>query len=308
MAKSSDLDFRWRDWTAPRHWPTWLGIGALWLITRLPVDAVLAIGRFLGPVFLRVIPGRAEVLRRNIALALPDADQEDIARRSIRHTGMGAMETAWVFFRNTDVLDDRVVVHGSEHLEQALATKRGVLFLQPHFSVLDLNCPFVAGRWPTNCVYDSPKNPLFALLLARARSRFVVRAIPNEDVRDMVRRLRRGELIWFSPDHAVSAKRGGVETRYFGQSVLSSSGTARLIAMTGSLIVPLTWQRSDDGKQYTMYIDPAVELDTSDIVEATQTVNDMLEAQVRRFPEQYIWVHKRFKPPGPHVSNPYAKL
>ena len=79
-----------------------------------------------------------------------------------------------------------------------------------------------------------------------------------------------------------------------------------MLSMTGAALVPLVPVRSEDGLRYTLRILPAVDIDTGDTIAATQAVNDLLEAQVRAHPEQYLWVHKRFKPPRKGLPDPYA--
>ncbi len=285
-----------------------MGIGCLWLLTRLPLDTVLACGRSLGPLAIRLIPGRQRIVARNLRLAVPQLDHAAVAAQSSRHTGMSAAEMSWLWFRGADALERRFTVEGAEHVERALATGRGVILLQAHFTCIDVCASAICTRWPASAVYDPPKNPLFGAIQASARRRYVTGIIPNHDIRNMVRRLKRGEMVWFSPDQAVSARRGGIATRFFDQPVLTSSGTARILAMTGAVLIPLTPSRCDDGSGYRLRFDEAVDIDSSDVTAATQAVNDLLESQVHLQPGQYLWSHKRFKPPSKDYPDPYADI
>ena len=302
--------FPWRDYLAPRHWPTWLGLGALRLIAALPFDAALALGRRLGPLVLARIPERAAVADVNLRIAFPTLEPDArarLARDAFRQIGMAFTETAWSWYRPIEGYADRFELRGAEHLDAALARGRGVILLQAHFTLIDLSGHAMCTRWPMSSVYDPPKNPLWAAVQRRQRERWMVEMIPNRDVRSMVRRLRAGEIVWFSPDQYVPPGRGGIETRYFDRPVSSSSGTARMLAMTGAALVPLVPERSVDGSRYTLTLHPAVEIDARDTLAATQAINDLLEAQVRGRPEQYLWVHKRFKPPRRGMPDPYAR-
>lgn len=309
-AATDHRPFPWRDFTAPRHWPTWLGLAALRLLAALPFDGALAFGRRIGPFVVRALPSRARIADTNLALAFPALDapaRERLATRNFRQLGMAFAETAWQWFRPAAGYRDRFTLEGAEHLDAALARGRGVVLLQAHFTLIDLSAHTMCTRWPIACVYDPPKNALYGLLQRRQRERWMVQTIPNRDIRAMVRRLRDGGIVWFSPDQSVSAARGGVATRYFGVPVSTSSGTARMIAMTGAALVPMIPVRSDDGRRYTLRVLPAVDIDTSDTVAATQAINDLLEAQVRAHPEQYLWVHRRFKPPDRSSPDRYAR-
>jgi len=300
--------FPWRRFRAPRYWSIWAGLGVLWLLTRLPFAAVQAIGRRLGPLIMRLLRERSRATRTNIDLALPSLgvdERERIARASARHAGMSAMEIAWLWCRPDDDTCARATLLGTEHVDAALARGRGVILLQAHFTLIDLAGSVVGRRWKATGVYDPPKNPLIKELQLWHRRAYLDRPIPNRNVRSMVRRLRQGEMIWFSPDQSVSVSHGGIATRFFDQPVLSSSGTARILAMTDAALIPMVPERSDDGRHFTVRFHAPVKLDSDDTVAATQAVNDLLETQIRRLPEQYLWGHKRFKPPPGTVSSPY---
>lgn len=295
-------------YVTPRYWPTWLGFGIFWLLSRLPVNTQLGIGRGLGSLLYYLVPARRRVVETNIRLALPEFDasqQSELTKASYRHIGMAIAETGLLWFRSPDTLAGRVQFAGAEHLDAALASKRGVILLQAHFTTIDLCGCFVGARWPVSAVYDNPKNALYAHMLKQQRSKHLSALIDNRDIRSMVRRLRRGEIVWYSPDQTVHPRKGGIATRYFGNPVLTTSGTARIITMTGATIVPFIPTRDANGDTYTLTFRPAVDIDSSDVEAATQAVNDLLEAQVREQPEQYLWAHKRFKPPA-GFPNPYT--
>jgi KDO2-lipid IV(A) lauroyltransferase len=218
---------------------------------------------------------------------------------------MATAETAWIWYRSANTMG-RMEFIGQENVEKALAAGKGVILLQAHFTVLELCGAVVGARWPVSAVYDPPKNPLFDQYLLYQRSRHLKGLIDNRGIRDMVRCLRRGEIVWYSPDQTVSAEHGGIATHYFGQPALSTSGTARIVAMTGAAVIPFIPARHENGKRYTFTFKSPLTLDSSDAAATTQQVNDLLEAEVREQPEQYLWAHKRFKPPSPDLPNPYA--
>ena len=302
--------FPWRDYLAPRHWPTWFGIGLFALLARLPFDAQLAAGRGLGDLLFRLLPERRRVARINVALAFPTRDErtrEAIARESFRESGAAIAETACVWFRPFAFHAGRVELDGGEHVDAALARGRGVILLQAHFTAIDICAPSIRARWPAGGVYDDPKNPLYARFLAWQRARWIEPLIDNRDIRSMVRHLRRGGVVWYSPDQSVGARHGGIATRYFGQPVLTTGGTARIVAMTGAAVVPHVPVRDPASNRYTLRFLPPIELPTASVEAATQSVNDLLEAQVRDQPGQYLWAHKRFKPPAKTLPDPYRR-
>lgn len=300
--------FNARDYLAPRFWPTWFGFGFFYLVSRLSYPWVMRVGRGLGTLMYVCLVSRRRSTLTNLRLAFPelsDSKHREMARQAFRHLGMATGETAWIWYRSPDDIGP-ITVEGQEHVNAALAAGKGVILLQAHFTVLELCAPVVGAIWPVWAVYDPPKNPLFAAYLLYQRSRYITGLIDNRGIRDMVRRLRKGEMVWYSPDQSVAASRGGIATSYFNQPVLTTSGTARIEKMTGCAVIPFVPHRQENGSGYTLRFDPPLELDAADPVQATQQVNDHLERQVRSQPEQYLWAHKRFKPPTAAYPNPYA--
>jgi len=258
------LDFVWRDYFSPKHWPTLLGFSIFWLLSRLPLNTQLIIGRSLGRLLYYAIPSRRKITATNLSFAFPDespARIADLSKRVFQHIGMAAAETASLWFRPWAVFEPRVTIKGAHLLDEAIASGNGVILLQAHFSTIELCGAAMGSRWPIAAVYDPPKNPLYADYLLHQRSRHLVDLIGNRDIKKMVKRLRQGGIVWFSPDQVVSRARGGVDTTYFGQSVLTSSGTARIQKMTKALVLPFVPHRNEDGSQYTLEILPAITLD-----------------------------------------------
>lgn len=298
-----------RDYLAPRYWPTWLGFGLFWLLTRLPYPAVMRTGRGLGWLMYRLFASRRRITLINLQLAFPelsDTERDTLARDAFAHLGMAIGETAWTWYRSVKHISP-VEITGTEYVDAALARGKGVILLQAHFTLLEMCAAVVGSLWEIHAVYDSPKNPLFAATLLKHRSRHLQGLIDNKGIREMVRRLKRGGIVWYSPDQSVSASHGGIETRYFNQPVLTTGGTARILRMTDATIIPFIPERKPDGSGYAFRFQPPLELDTTDLTVGTQQVNDYLEAQVRKQPEQYLWAHKRFKPPTAAHNNPYKR-
>jgi len=305
---ASTAEFNWRHYLSPGHWPTWFGFGFFWLLTRLPYPVVMSSGRALGALMYLCLRKRRAVTLTNVQIAFPELDDtatEQLAREAFSHVGMATTETAWTWFRDAADMGE-MQFEGTEHLEQARAQGKGVILLQAHFTVLEMCAAVVGPRWPISAVYDPPKNPLFAAYLLAQRYRHLQTLIDNRATRDMVRCLRRGEIVWFSPDQSVPAAHGGITTEYFGQPALSSSGTARIVKMTGATLIPFIPTRHENGARYTFKFCEPIVLRSDNVSLATQQVNDTLEAHVRAQPEQYLWAHKRFKPPTAEHNNPYA--
>ncbi|ASJ71481.1 Lipid A biosynthesis lauroyltransferase [Granulosicoccus antarcticus IMCC3135] len=267
----------------------------------------MRISRGLGLLTYALLISRRHTTLTNLRLAFPELSEparKALAKDAFRHVGMAMGETAWTWYRSIDTIGP-IETSGTEYVDEALLKGKGVILLQAHFTVLELCAAIFGARWPMRAVYDPPKNPLFAAYLLYQRNRHMDGMIDNRAIREMVRRLRAGEVVWYSPDQSVSVSHGGIPTRYFGQPVLTTSGSARIVRMTGATVIPFIPERKSNGEGYAFRFLPPVEFDSDDLLAATQQVNDLLEAQVRTQPEQYLWAHKRFKPPSREHPSPY---
>lgn len=294
---------------APRFWLTWLGVSLLWLLSRFAYPTQLAIGRVLGSGIALLMPSRRKITDINLKLAFPDMSAQqrtEISKKVFHHIGMSVAEAASTWFRPLSFIEPFFNIKGFDNLQAAQASGKGVLILQAHFTLIEAAAAIMGSRIHVSAVVDNPKNELFGALLKYHREQNVAEAIENHNIRRMIRRLRKQECVWYSPDLYVPAHNGGIPTRYFDVPVLTTDGIARIIKLTNAVVLPYMPIRDDYQGNCTLHFLPMLEdYDASDLIAATQKMNDFFEAQIRQHPEQYFWVHKRFKSPSPDVIDPY---
>lgn len=230
-----------------------------------------------------------------------------MAKRNYKHVGMGLAEAATFWFRSTQDYVNRLSLQDKHYLDEALAQNKGVILLQAHFTLVDFPASVMSQHYEAYAVYAKSKNEMFGALLRNRRERYVQGMIENHDIRRMVRLLKQGALIWYSPDQYVSARRGGVPIPYFDQPAMTTPGTARIAAMTGAVVVPMVPKRISGDGRYTLTFFPPLDLSGMDADTATHVVNQLFEAQIKALPDQYLWMHKRFKPINSEHPNPYRR-
>jgi len=283
-------------------------LGVFWLMSRLPFDAGLRLGRGLSLIFFWIFSQRRKATLTNLALAFPELNDKERTQRAkavYKSVGMMVIETAWTWFRDTKIIEDRYTVSGEQHLLDAFESNKGLILLQAHFTALEITGGYCGTRWPIAVVYGAPKNPMVDEWLRAQRAKRIDTLIEKKNVRSMIRQLRKGNAVWLSPDQYVSRSKGGISTRYFNQPVLTTNGTARMVQMTDANVMLMIPTRHQNGKSYHIAFLKPVEFEHDDELSRTQTINDLFEDQVRHYPEQYLWSHKRFKPP-PGEPTPYA--
>jgi len=292
---------------APRYWPTWMLVGAGWLASRLPTDALLAAGRGLGRA-LYAASGLTGAARRhitdtNIALCFPDATPEErvrLARESFVHTTVGVLETALAWLNPERDVSARTRLEGVEHLEAAAAAGRGVLLVGGHFSALDIIAQRVSREVDLDVMYRGNRNPVWEWLQVRGRSRAFGAVIERRNVRRALARLAAGRILWYAPDQDYGPRRS-VFAPFFGIPAATITATARLAKLNGSAVVFMSTTRHPESGTWSARFSPALEdFPSGDKLTDAERINGLIEAAVRAHPEQYLWMHRRFKtrPPG----------
>lgn len=283
---------------APRYWPTWLAIGMLRLIEPLPYASHLLIGRTIGR-FARLLPlAHVRIARRNIELCLPELTPD--ARRVLlgRHfesLGIGLCETALTWWSDDKRVRSLAQVEGLDHLRRAVARGRGVILVGGHFTTIEIGTRILGTVVPLNVLYRPTKDEVLSDFMAKRIAHHAQRAIRSNDIGTLVRALRRNGAVWYAPDQ-FSCDKGAAMVPFFGTPAATTTSTSRLARVTGAAVLTCFPQRLPDGTGYRVVIGPELDqFPSSDPVADAARLGALLEAQIRHHPEQYLWVHRRFK-------------
>ena len=280
------------------YWPTWIGLAVLRTLSALPFGWQLGLGKGLGKILRLLVGSFNRVARRNLELCLPDLTEDERNRLAERHfesLGIALFETGLSWWGSDERIHKISRLEGGEHLEAALAKGKGAILLSAHFTTLEIGARILAARMPLNIMYRPTKNELLAFFLARNRGRLTKRAIRRDDVRTLVTALRGNEVVWYAPDQSYR-KKGAQMVRLFGIPAATNTATSRLAGMTGAAILPYFVERLPGKQGYRAVIYPALEDFPSDSpVADAERFNHIIEEQVRHVPDQYLWIHRRFK-------------
>lgn len=292
----------------PRYWPVWLGIAAMHIAAWLPWRLKLWVGKLIGLAARRFAGRRRHITETNIRLCFPELDdrkRERLVREIFIANGIGLMETATGWCRDPEHLRHRVVFKGQEHRARLEAEGRGALILGVHFSTLDLGAALHSLYFRADAVQRPHDNPLFARFMERARAPYFDAVLDRHDLRGVVRRIKAGHAVWYSPDQDFG-RDVSVFAPLFGLQAATVKMTARIARMTGAPVIPLIFHRNADNRTYTLeYLPPLEDFPSGDEVADATRINAVIEAAIRRHPEQYLWLHRRFKTRPEGETSPY---
>lgn len=295
----------------PHYWPTWLAIGTLKALQPLPVAVLTVLGRALGSIAVRLPLSFVRISRTNMGICLPelsDQQRELLLKEHFKSLGIGIFETAIAWWGSKRRVGTLAQLEGVEHLRTALEGGRGAILLSAHFTTLEIGgrvlCDGLPGK--ANIMYRPTSNAVLERFLMRNRSHRAKRAIPRDNVRTLITSLKANEPVWYAPDQAYR-KKGAEMVPFFGIPAATNTATSRLARMTGAAVLPYFQERLPSGN-YRMVIYPMLEnFPSDDPVADAKRFNQLIEAQVRRVPEQYLWIHRRFKGLTPDYPDYYKR-
>jgi KDO2-lipid IV(A) lauroyltransferase len=276
-------------------------VGLLWLMHWLPLPLLRGIGWLLGRLLYAVGRDRRKVALTNLRLCFPEkseTEREDLARRHFVAFSRAVLDRTLGWWASKERLERIIRIHGVEHLTDPEG--KPVILLSPHFVGLDAGATRISMFIVGCSVYSNQKNPVFNKLLYDGRKRFndTVLFSRQEGMRGIIKAMKAGHQFYYLPDMDFGPKES-IFVPFFGVQAATIPGVARLVRLTGAKVVACITRQVADG--YEVEVMPPWDNFPGASVEAdTEFVNRFIEGQVLRMPEQYFWLHKRFKtrPPG----------
>jgi KDO2-lipid IV(A) lauroyltransferase len=247
----------------------------------------------------RLMKRRRLVAERNLERCFPEktsAERSAILRDCFKALARSLAETAWSWSGSDKQVRSLGEVHGLEHLRAAREGGRGVLLVTSHSTCLEIGgCLMIRAHPGVSGVYRPLKNQVIEWYQTRGRCRYADGMITKRDARGAVRLLREGGVLWYAPDQDFGASQS-VFAPFFGIATATLLATHRLPRMADCAVVPMFPRYDVERGCYNVKILPALEnFPTRDPVADLSRINALIESHVRQAPEQYWWIHRRFK-------------
>lgn len=283
---------------APRFWPTWIGVGFLYVLSLLPFKLQIRMGSLLGDAMRVMMRKRRHITEVNIKLCFPELsvqERDQLVRETFRENAIGIFEIASAWWKPDDKLKLSIDFKGTEYLEEALSQGKGVILLGAHFSNLDMGGRLLSRFYSLDAMYREHNNPLMDKIIKEGRESSLDKVIERENLRQVLRAFRNNHIVWYAPDQDFGPKYS-VYAPFFGVEAATITATSRLVKMNNSPVVMFSHHRKKDNSGYEFEVWPPLDnFPSGDDVKDATAINMAIEGAIRKYPAQYMWVHRRFK-------------
>jgi KDO2-lipid IV(A) lauroyltransferase len=288
-----------------RYAVVWLGYAWMRAIVRLPFSWQLSMGKFLGRASLVCARSRRRIAERNLQVCFPEltaSERGGLLKRHFEALGASVVELAMAWFGSPEEARKRIRTEGEEHLRDALAKGRGVILFTAHFTTIEFFPPVLRQLCPRLCaMYKAQRNPFMTKIMNEGRGRNFDVLFSKDNVREMLRNLRRNAVVWYAADQSYDGK-GTALLPFFNEPAMTNTAISRIARASGATVLPYFCRRLPDDSAYVMRFGaplPALPSDNEEV--DTQRLMQQIEDYIRTCPEQYWWIHRRFKGrPAPH--------
>ncbi|WP_416047715.1 lipid A biosynthesis lauroyl acyltransferase [Cupriavidus basilensis] len=272
-------------------------VSLLRLLAALPYGVCARIGMGLGALLYRFPSRRRGVVQTNLRLCFPDqseAHRHALGQAHFSHVIRSYLERGVQWYGCAGQLNDLVELESAIELGNTEAGP--TIFLGFHFVAIEAGCMFYSIKHPVASLYSKMSNPLLEQLAKQQRGRFGTEMIPrNGSVRQALRALKSGTPLMLAADMDFGL-RDSVFVPFFNVPACTLTSVSRLAALSGARVVPFTTSVLPGYRGYKLKIfDALAGYPSGDEKVDALRMNAFLEQQVRAMPEQYYWVHRRFK-------------
>jgi len=292
----------------PSLWLTWVVVFILFCIASLPLLWKHSIANKLGGFAHSKMKSRVKTTKKNIAGCFPELSEQEqskLVEDCFISTSEGFVETLQSWWRDMTPYMKKLKVVGLENLKDAQSRGGGVLIIGGHFGIFDIALPFIAAQLKKpGYMYRPNNNPVVDWMIESGRQRNVdIESFDKRHLRDMIQFMKDGGEVWYAPDQDFGRKCDQF-VPFFGINTGCISTPSWIAKESGAAVIHASQYRHPNG-HYEIVFSPVLENFGEDQHQDAIEWNACLENAIRRHPEQYLWLHKRFKTRAPGEDSFY---
>ena len=273
-------------------------ISIFYLLSRLPLAWLHALGALLGWLAWLLSPTYRRHMRENMVLALGEDGERRARCSAIAHAGRQSLELPRIWLRPLDEAAGRVVeISGWELVEEATRAGKGILYLTPHLGCFEITAQYLSTHAPITVLYRPPKQAWLQTMIETGRAREQLRIAPADltGVRALLKALKKGEAVGMLPDQAPKVGEGRW-IDFFGKPAYTMTLAARL-SESGAAVIMVWAERLPGGAGYHFHLQRPTQAIVGNTEERAKQISQEIETLIRQCPEQYLWGYNRYKRP-----------
>ena len=280
----------------PKFIPTWILILFMRIGVFIPFNFQVLIGKTIGKLLYPFMHRLRSIAYSNISHCFPDKKQNQVnllVKRHFEAIGVSFFETANAYYGSDKKIKKLLTITNENFFQDALKEEGGIILLCSHFMPLMLGSRALLINHTIANIYRPQNNKLFDRIMVKGYKKNGAVMIKSTDTRSIIKAINNSLPIWYAPDQDLG-KNNSVFAPFFGIQTATASATARLAKNNNTRVIPYSFIRTKKG--YTMSFEkPIANYPSNDPIQDATIVNQILEKQIVKSPEQYLWIHRRFK-------------
>jgi KDO2-lipid IV(A) lauroyltransferase len=280
----------------PKFFPTWILILLMRIGVFIPFSAQVFIGKFIGKAIYPFMSKWRSTAYSNISHCFPEKKQAQVntlVKNHFEAIGISLFETANAYYASDKKINKLLTINKEQYFTDALKQEGGIIILCAHFMPLMLGSRALLINHTIANIYRPQNNKLFDQAMVKGYKKNGAVMIKSTDTRSIIKAINNSLPIWYAPDQDLG-ENNSVFAPLFGIQTATASATARLSKNNKTRVIPYSFIRTSKGYEMS-FEKPLSGFPSNDpIIDATIT-NKILEKQINKNPEQYLWIHRRFK-------------
>ncbi|BAP58347.1 LpxL/LpxP family Kdo(2)-lipid IV(A) lauroyl/palmitoleoyl acyltransferase [Candidatus Tachikawaea gelatinosa] len=283
----------------PKYWVLWLIIIFFYLLVLFPYSFLYFFGKKIGRIAIYFMRERVSIVRKNLELCFPTLsmkERENMLIKNFESVGLGCIETSIAWFWPDWRIRKYFKIFGYEHIKKALK-KKGILIIGIHFLNLELGARCFSLKKKGIGVYRPNDNPLIDWIQYWGRLRSSKKMLDRKNLKGMIKSLRDGEILWYAADQDYGIKSSVFVPFFKIKKTATTAGTYSLIKLSKPAVIPFLPKRLSDGSGYELIFMPDIsnKISIENKIDIVTYINKIIEKTILLAPEQYMWLHRRFK-------------